>query len=106
MHISFLHGNAENFLFLSAAQPTDQREENVVLLVGVRGDCFQTAHVQVFKFFGVCRAKTLSQKGCEKPKTLSQQGCEKGKLCLGCCTSWSMGMSKNYNCPLIHAAGQ
>ena len=55
---------------LSAAQPTYQGEESVVLVViVVGGDYFLISHVQ---FFGVCKAKTLSRKGCEKHKTLSQ----------------------------------
>ncbi len=70
--------------FLSAAQPTDQGEESVVLLVPVGGDYFLISHVQFFGVWkgknfvskrGVQRQKTLSPKGCEKAKTLSQNGC-------------------------------
>ncbi len=46
--------------FLSAAQPTDQGEERVVLLVPVGGDYFLISHVQ---FFGVCKGKNFVSKG-------------------------------------------
>ena len=60
-------------MFLFEAQPTDQGEDSVVLLLLVfvfvgGGDRFLISHVQ---FFGVCKGKTLSQKGCEKAKPLS-----------------------------------
>ncbi len=60
-------------LCLSAAQPTDQGEENVVLLllvvVVVGGTIFQSP---MYSFLGCEKAKTLSQKGCDKAKTLSK----------------------------------
>ncbi len=71
-------------LFLSAAQPTDQGEESVVLLVVVgAGTIF---HLLMYIFWGCEKAKTLSQKGCEKAKTLSLKGFEKTKTFLpkGC----------------------
>ncbi len=70
--------------FLSAAQPTDQGEESVVLLVVVgAGTIF---HLLMYIFWGCEKAKTLSQKGCEKAKTLSLKGFEKTKTFLpkGC----------------------
>ena len=64
-------------MFLSAAQPTDQGEESVVLVVVVGGGTiFQSP---MCSFLGCEKAKTLSKKGCEKAKTLSQKGCEKAK---------------------------
>ncbi len=70
-------------LYLSAAKPTDQGEESVVLLVVVVGGLFFSFPCTVFL---VCeKAKTLPQKGCEKAKTLSQKGCEKAKQCVSRC---------------------
>ena len=62
-------------LILSAAKPTDQGEESVVLVVvGGGRTIFQ---LLMYIFWGCEKAKTLSQNGCEKAKTLSQKGCEK-----------------------------
>ncbi len=56
-------------LFLSAAQPTDQGEESVLLLLVGGGTIFQSP---MYSFLGCEKAKPLSQKGCEKAKTLSK----------------------------------
>ncbi len=77
--------------FLSAAQPTDQDGESVILLVVVVGDHFSFSHVQ---FFGGCeKEKKCLKRGVKKEKLcLKSKGCEKTKkLCVKrqkLCTSW------------------
>ncbi len=72
------------------------------------GDCFQTAHVKFFVVWkckklclkrGVKKQKHCLKRGVKKQKLCCKKGCEKGKPCLGCCTSWSMGMPKNIIAP-------
>ncbi len=112
-------------IFLSAAQPTDQGEESVLILFVVvivgRGTIFD---LPIYSFFGggekeklclrgVKKAKNfpkrgvkrqkLFQKRCEKTKTLLQKGCEKAKtFSKGVCTSWCIDLSKIlYSTPRI-----
>ncbi len=64
----FLHifpGTKWYFSFLSAAQPTDQGEESVVLVVVGGGTIFQSP---MCSFLGCEEAKTLSKKGVWKGK--------------------------------------
>ncbi len=65
------------WVFISAAQPTDQGGERVVLLVVVGGTVFEL--LMYHSFLGSEKATALPQKGWEKAKTLYQKGCEKAK---------------------------
>ncbi len=64
--------------FLSAAQPTDQGEESVVLFVVVvgGGGHFSSSHVQ---FFGVWKGKNFVWKGMWKGKKIVPKGVWKSK---------------------------
>ncbi len=64
---------------MSAAKPTGQGEESVVLLFVVVVGGATIFQLPMNSFLGCEKAKTLSQKWCEKAKTLSQKGCEKAK---------------------------
>ncbi len=61
--------------FLSAAQPTDQGEESVVLVVVV-GDHFSVSHVQLF---GMRKGKNFVLKGVRESKNFVSKGVKKGK---------------------------
>ncbi len=72
------------FLFLSAAQPTDQGEESVVLLVVVivvvgGGTIFQ---FPMYSFLGCEKAKLCLKRGVTMQKHCLKRGVKRQKLCL------------------------
>ncbi len=77
--------------FLSAAQPTDQGEESVILVVVVVVVVVDHISFSYVQFFGGVKRKKESQKGCEKTKKLClKRGVKMQKLC----TSWRIDLSK------------